>query len=75
MEDMEQRREILTSHARVITKEGHMGVQSRDEVKGIIYQQFGVRKHEFFVQLLTAKIDKAMVIGRTCSTGLTSRPN
>jgi hypothetical protein len=48
-EDMEQRRFLLTNHALVITQEGPMGVQSREEVKTLIMHYFGIRKHELYV--------------------------
>jgi hypothetical protein len=33
----------------VITKEGLMGVQSREEVKTLITHHFGIQKHELYV--------------------------
>jgi hypothetical protein len=33
----------------VITEEGAMGVQSREEVKDILFHHFGIRKHECYV--------------------------
>jgi hypothetical protein len=42
-------RVMLSNYAVVITKEGPMGVQSRDEVKDIIMHHFGIRKHKFYV--------------------------
>jgi hypothetical protein len=46
-EEMERRREMLTTHAVVITDEGPMAVHSREEVKNIILHHFGIRKHEY----------------------------
>jgi hypothetical protein len=48
-DEMEQRKELLMNHAVVITEEGPMGIQSRDEVKNIIFSQFGIPKHEYYV--------------------------
>jgi hypothetical protein len=48
-EEMEQRQGMLSNHALVITEEGPMGIQSREEVKDVIWHQFGIRKHECFV--------------------------
>jgi hypothetical protein len=49
IEEMEQRRQLLTDHAIVISDEGPLGVRSREEVKDIILHHFGIRKHDFFV--------------------------
>jgi hypothetical protein len=48
-EEMEQRQGMLSNHALVITEEGPMGIQSREEVKDVIWHQFGIRKHECYV--------------------------
>jgi hypothetical protein len=48
-QEMEQKRQILTAHAVVITEEGHVGVRSRDEVKDIIWHHFGICKNEFYI--------------------------
>jgi hypothetical protein len=46
---MEQCKEMLFNHAVVITDEGPMRVQTREEVKDIILHQFGIHKHECYV--------------------------
>jgi hypothetical protein len=48
-EEMEQRRQMLSNHAVVITDKGPMRVQTREEVNDIILHQFGIRKHECYV--------------------------
>lgn len=48
-DDMEARRKMLTILAVLITEEGQLAVQSRDEVKDILLHRLGVRKHECYV--------------------------
>jgi hypothetical protein len=48
-EEMEQMCIMLTNHALVISDEGPLAVQSREEVKDLIIQHFGIRKHELYV--------------------------
>jgi hypothetical protein len=48
-EEMEQRRQMLTLHAIIISDEGQLRVQSREEVKDLIFHHFGIRKHDFYV--------------------------
>jgi hypothetical protein len=48
-EEMESRKEMLTRHDVVITDDGPMAAQSREEVKDIILQHFGIRKHEYYI--------------------------
>jgi hypothetical protein len=46
---MEQRRMLLTNHALVISDEGPLAVQSKEEVNNLIMHHFGIRKHELYV--------------------------
>jgi hypothetical protein len=48
-EEIEQRKSMLVSHAVVITEEGPMGIQTREEVKDILLHHFGIRKHECYI--------------------------
>jgi hypothetical protein len=48
-EEMEHIKLLLCNRAMVITEDGPMEVRSREEVKDIIYHQFGIRKHELHV--------------------------
>jgi hypothetical protein len=48
-EEMHQKEQAMADHAVVISDEGPMEVRSREEVKEIIFQHFGIRKHEFSV--------------------------
>jgi hypothetical protein len=48
-EGMQQRRDFLTDHAVIITEEGPLSVQSREEVKDITLHHFDIRRHEFYV--------------------------
>jgi hypothetical protein len=48
-EEMEQMCIMLTNHALVISDEGLLAVQSREEVKDLIIQHFDIRKHELYV--------------------------
>jgi hypothetical protein len=47
--EMERRRQHLSEHAVVITDEGPLAVQSREEVKDLIQLHLGIRKHEFMI--------------------------
>jgi hypothetical protein len=47
--EMEDRKYLLTHHAVVIKDEGSLGVRSCEEMKDLIFHQFGIRKHEFFM--------------------------
>jgi hypothetical protein len=48
-DEMEQRCCLLTSRALVITEEGPLTIQSKEEVKSIIMHHFGIRKHELHI--------------------------
>jgi hypothetical protein len=48
-EEMETKRTMLYSHAVVITDDGPMVVHSREEVKDIILNHFGIRKHAYYL--------------------------
>lgn len=48
-DDLEAQRQLLTNLAVVITEEGPLRVQSREEVKDIMLRRLGVRKHECYV--------------------------
>lgn len=47
--DLEARREMLSNLALLITEEGPLGLQSREEVKDILLHRLGVLKHECYV--------------------------
>lgn len=47
-DDMEDRKEMMRNHAVVVTEEGPLGLQSKEELKDIIRLHFGIRKHEFY---------------------------
>jgi hypothetical protein len=48
-QEMELSRQYLSGHAIVITDDGSLAVQSREEVKYIVQLHFGIRKHEFLI--------------------------
>lgn len=48
-QEMEQREQLLTSNALVVTEAGALGLGSKDELKDVIFHHFGIRKHEFNV--------------------------
>jgi hypothetical protein len=48
-EDMDQHRRWISNHIIRIIEEAPMGVQSKDEVKDIIFHHFGICKHAFYV--------------------------
>jgi hypothetical protein len=48
-DEIQQRREMLTHHALLVTEEGSLGVASREEVDEIIGHQFDLLRYEFHV--------------------------
>jgi hypothetical protein len=48
-DEMEQKRQLLTVHAVVVTDEGPMGIQAKEEVKNIICHHFGIQELDFYV--------------------------
>jgi hypothetical protein len=48
-EEMERRKEMLSAHAIIITDDGPLTVNSKEEVKDIILLHFGIRKHEYYI--------------------------
>lgn len=47
--EMQQRRDMLTHHALLVTEEGPLGVASKEEVVEIIRHHFGLRRYECHV--------------------------
>jgi hypothetical protein len=46
---MEDRREMLSMLALLVTQMGSLGLRSSEELKDIIFQHFGISKHELYV--------------------------
>jgi hypothetical protein len=51
--EMEQRCQYLSSHAVLITEEGPMKVQSKEEVKESIQHHLGIKKHDFAMHFIS----------------------
>jgi hypothetical protein len=48
-DEIQQRRDMLSKHALLVTEEGPLGVVSREEVAEIICNNFSLRRYEFYI--------------------------
>lgn len=48
-QEMEQREELLSNNAVIVTETGALGLNSKEELKDVIFHHFEIRKHEFHV--------------------------